>query len=94
MSSEWVAWVEVEDKDTSFSVQRARREAGEDVVRVRLYLQHTSPYFKLTRSRALAARYDTEDTAWNVAEMAANPETPFGAEEIPAKTGGLRSRGS
>lgn len=81
-ASEWVAWIEIEeDRGTHFAPV------------TRLYVRHAAPYFKLTASRGLAARYATEDRAAAVAEMAANPGTPHGAEEIPPKSGGLRSRG-
>jgi hypothetical protein len=74
--TEWVAWVEIAD---------LRWLGSTELARSRYYVTHGFPFLQLTPFRSAAARYGSEFVAENIAEMAAGPVSPRGAEQVPRR---------
>jgi hypothetical protein len=72
--NEWVAWVEIPAKQWHDGAGRTR---------TRYYVMHGIPFLQLTPFRSAAARYTSERVAEEIAEMAADPFSPRGAEAVP-----------
>jgi hypothetical protein len=68
--TEWLAWVDVLDD-----------AEGDDGSRVRRYVTHGVPFLQLTPFRSAAARYSSREVAQTVASFAADPLSPYGAEQ-------------
>lgn len=77
--TEWVAWVEIHE------VSAEGEEARE---RARYYVTHGIPFLQLTPFRTQAARYTAECVARRVADLAADPSSPRGIEQLPRRVGG------
>jgi hypothetical protein len=76
--TEWLAWVDVLE------------DPGGDGSRVRRYVTHGVPFLQLTPFRSAAARYSTREVARTIASYAADPQSPFGAEQARGSIGQTR----
>jgi hypothetical protein len=78
--AEWLAWVDVlEEPDT-------------ETPQVRRYVTHGVPFLQLTPFRSAAARYSSAEVARTLASFAADPLSPFGAEQARSRLTDVRRR--
>ena len=77
--TDWLAWVDVLENPADLDGSRVRR-----------FVAHGIPFLQLTPFRSAAARYATREAAQTIAWLAADVESPAGAEEVPPDLGAER----